>query len=194
MNRSYQRGIYRRVVVPVLPEGESQAAVQLARAIAPGGRIVLVGFVGVPEGETLSLAALPARQVRSVLHRWQQIEPRLRIRERVRASYQPFLDLSQVVQEEQSDLLILEYPTHFAQMGITLNEALSIYPCELAILRGQISAVPQRILVPIRGSVHAEQSLRLAFAIAQVTQARVYPLHIISPGESSLRNPRHVVW
>ncbi len=189
MNRSYQRSVYRRIIVPILPAGESQAAVQLAQVIAQRGRIVLVGLVGVPAGETLSLAALPARQIRRILHQWQQIAPHLRIRERVRVSHQPYLDLSQVVQEEQGDLLILEYPTHFEQMGITLNEALTIYPCELAIVRGQISSSPQRILVPIRGSVHAEQSLRLAFAIAQATQAKVSPLHILSPKVSSLETP-----
>lgn len=189
MKRSYQRGVYQRIVVPILPAGESQSALRLAQAVAGQGRIVLVGLVGVPEGETLSMAALPARQIRSVLHRWQEIEPRVRIRERVRASYQPYWDLSQVVQEEAADLLILEHPTHFEQMGISLNEALTIYPCELAILRGEIFAGLQRILVPIRGSVHAEQSLRLAFAIAQATQAKVFPLHIVSPKEPSLDPP-----
>lgn len=189
MNRSYQRGVYRRIVVPIFPEAESNAALALARAIAQRGHIVLVGLVSVPEGETLSMAALPARRVRSVLHRWQQMEPRIRIRERVRASFQPFLDLSQVVLEEQADLLILEYPAHFEQMGISLNEALSIYPCELAILRGEVSSTAHRILVPIRGSVQAEQSLRLAFAIAQTTNAKVFPLHIVSPKEPFLDSP-----
>lgn len=189
MKRSYQRGAYRRVIVPILPNGESQAALQLAQAVARKGRVVLIGLVGVSRGETLSVAALPARQIRSVLHRWQQIEPRIRIREHVHASYQPYIDLSQVVKEEEADLLILEYPIHFNQMGITLNEALTIYPCELAILRGEFATKPQRILVPIRGSVHAEQSLRLAFAIAQATQAKVFPLHIVSPKDPSLETP-----
>ncbi len=189
MKSSYQRGVYRRIVVPILPEGQSQAAFGLARALADKGRIVLVGVVGVPEGETLSVATLPARQIRSVLFSWQQVEPRVRIRERVRVSHQPYADLSQVVHEERADLLILEYPTHFEQMGITLDQALTIYPCELAILRGEIRASPKRILVPIRGSVHAEQSLRLAFAMAQTTQAKVIPLHIVSPKEPTLEPP-----
>ncbi len=189
MNQTYQRGVYRRIVVPILPEGESQAAVRLAQAIARKSRIVLVGLVGVPQEQTLSMAALPARQIRDVLHRWQQAEPRIRIRERVRVSHQPYSDLSQVVHEERADLLILEWPSHFEQMGISLNEALQIYPCELAILRGELPARPQRILVPIRGAAPAEQSLRLAFAIAQANEAKVIPLHVVSSTDPAIDPP-----
>ncbi|GAB4482803.1 MAG: hypothetical protein Kow0088_25810 [Anaerolineales bacterium] len=189
MKRSYQRGIYRRIVVPILPEGQSQAALRLAQEIIRKGRIILVGLVRVPEGETLSVAAIPARRVRSILRNWQQADPRVRIRERVRVSYQPYADLVQVLQEDRADLLILEWPTHFEQMGITVNEALTIYPCDLAILRGEFPSHPRRILVPIRGSVHAERSLRLAFAISQVTNAAVLPLHVVSPEKPALETP-----
>ncbi|MCS6906321.1 MAG: glucosyl-3-phosphoglycerate synthase [Anaerolineales bacterium] len=189
MKRLYQRGVYRRVVIPILPNGESRAALQLAQAIVDHGRILLVGLVGVPQGETLSLATMPARQIRGVLHYWEQADPRVRVRERVRVSYQPHLDLAEVVQEEQADLLILEWPAHFKEMGIGLDDALQIYPCELVILRGSFPPSLQRILVPFRGSVQAERSLRLSFALAQATQARVVPLHILPRKEPSLDAP-----
>lgn len=170
---------FKKILVPIVQGRDSQAAITLARLLAGEGRIVLVGMVGVPEGQSLSVATPTARRVRQRIHDLQNQDRRVRIRERVRVSYQPWEELNTVIREEQPDLLILEWSEDQQDLRIFLPEVMREIPCDLAIVRGPIPERPQRILVPLRGGVYAEQALRLSLTLSRVCQAEVASLRIL---------------
>jgi len=178
MKRPYSAFSFRKVILPIIHDCDYASALAVARAIARQGQVVLVGVVPVVAGESLSLAALPARQVRKTLR---QLEGGKNVRawERVCVSHQPWEDLVKIVQEEHPDLLLLEWPCQFDALQITPDTALAHPPCDVALVKGPIAALPQRILLPIRGGPYAELALRLSLSVAQSTQAQVSALHIL---------------
>jgi glucosyl-3-phosphoglycerate synthase len=156
----------------------------VARAAAGEGQVLLVGLVHVPAGETLSAAALQVREVRQYLKPFSKDE-RFRIEERVYASYHPWDDLVQYIQEKQPDLMVLEWPRNFEELGIQ-PDALAHPPCDIAITGGVALEKVQNILVPVRGGPFAELALRLSLALAQSQKAKVTSLHI-SPANAPSR-------
>lgn len=168
---------FRKVILPIVHNCDYQSALAVARAIAPQGQVMLVGVVRVPEGESLSLATLPARQVRKIL-RYLEEERAGRAWEHVCVSYHPWDDLVSIAENEHPDLLLLEWPCQFDALQITPDQVLAHPPCDVALVKGPISS-PRRLLLPMRGGPYAELGLRLSLALAQSTRAQVSALHIL---------------
>ena len=59
--------MFRKILVPVIYGSSCEAALALARSIENQGQVILVGMVHIPEGESLSTAALTARKVRKMM-------------------------------------------------------------------------------------------------------------------------------
>ncbi len=185
MRLHYRARAFRRIMVPIVPGGDNASSLAAARLIAgPGGKIILVGVVGIPAGVSLSVATSQARQVRETLLA-HAADERVHVRERVRVSYAPWEELQVVIHEELPDLLILAWPHAFETLRITPTELFEELPCDLAIVRGPIEEHLKRILVPLRGSVYAEQALRLSLLIAQTADAEVASLRVVPPDESA---------
>jgi glucosyl-3-phosphoglycerate synthase len=87
-----------------------------------------------------------------------------------------------VIEEEQPDLLILEWTCHFEAMCISAAEALTYPACDVALVRGPFQKRPSRVLLPIRGGPYAELALRLSLTIVSNQQNAVTALHLIPPG------------
>ena len=85
--KAYPSTIFHKVLVPVLWGCDYANALSAARAIAREGQGVLVGIIGIQEGESLSMAANPARQLRKRLRGLAE-EGHISIREQVRVAYQ----------------------------------------------------------------------------------------------------------
>ena len=172
---------FRKLLVPIVHGCDGDAALAAARLIAGERRVVLVGLVGVTDGESLSTGALPARHVRKRLRRLADGE-RARSKARVRVSHTPWAELADVIQEERPDLLLLEWPGHFDALKVAPAEVLTHPPCNVVLVRGPIPERPRRVLVPIRGGPYAELSLQVSLIVAQETDAGVTSLHLL-PGE-----------
>jgi glucosyl-3-phosphoglycerate synthase len=153
------------------------------RAIAREGQSVLVGIVGIQEGESLSAAANPARQMRRFLRDLADGEV-VTIRERVRAAYHPWVELVKIVEEEQPDLLVLDWPCNFKGLGVSPAQALSNPPCDLVIVRGPIPGVPRRVLVSIRGGPYAELALRVSLALSDSDESSLTSFHFMPDTET----------
>jgi glycosyltransferase involved in cell wall biosynthesis/nucleotide-binding universal stress UspA family protein len=183
MSKRYPKTVFRKVVVPIMQGGDHHSVLTVAQAAAGEGEVILLGLVRVPAGETLSAAALQVREVRHILKSLSKDES-FRIEERVYASYTPWDDLTRYAQEKQPDLMVLEWPRNFEEIGVS-PEALAHPPCDLAIISGLVLENVQNILVPIRGGPYAELALRLCLALARSQKAKVTSLHISPPNTAS---------
>lgn len=172
---------FRKVLVPIIYGCDPAPALAAASLVTGRGIVLLVGFVNVKEEDSLSVGAIPAREVRSMLHRLANEERNHRYRTSVRVSHTPWQELVALVEEEQPDLLVLEWPRAFGALNVTPEATLAHPPCDMALVRGPISSHPDHVLTPLRGGPHAELALRLALATAYSVDAKVTSLHIRAP-------------
>lgn len=176
MSRRYSTKLFKKVLVPVVYGVAPGAALNAALSLADAEHIVLAGIIATSEGESLSSAALPAREVRKVLR---QVSARrhVRTRQQIRVSHNPWDEVLGVVQEEQPDLLILE-TAQLPLLKMTPGEALRHPPCDIIIAGGTIPEKPTQVLCALRGGPYAELSLRVGLAISRTSKARVTALHL----------------
>jgi glucosyl-3-phosphoglycerate synthase len=144
--------------------------------IADAPHVMCTGIVVIPDEETLSAAALPARAVRATLR---QLEESRGIHGlgRIRASHRPWTELLQVVEQEQPDLLILT-TTQLAVFQMTAADALQNPPCDMIIAGGDFPEKPVDVLCALRGGPYAELALRLGLAISRTSNSRLTALHL----------------
>ena len=89
--------------------------------------MILLGLVYIPEGESLSSAAIPAQEVRQRLRLLSNPEHIHRGNE-VYATHRPWDEIVKVVEKEKPDLLILEYPCQIEALQTTPVDVLSHPP------------------------------------------------------------------
>ena len=172
---------FRSIIVPVIHGSSTHPALDAARAL--DAQVSLVGLVPVAPGESLSLGAAAARQMRQQL-RGLTDDVRIRSRSRVLVSHQIWKDLLSLIQSEQPDLLLLDLNEHFDALGISLADAFSQPTCNVALLRGAFPQAPARILIPLRGGPHAELALRMGLSIRD---SQITTLHLNPPDEKQAR-------
>jgi glucosyl-3-phosphoglycerate synthase len=150
------------VLIPLLYEGPGTQALELARCL--DANITLVGVVVVPPQESLSVGAAGARELRKQLRQYGK-DPRITGKAQIIVSYQPWMELAKLVQNEKPDLLCLEWHAHFRALRVTASEALARPPCNVALIRGRLRSEPKHVLVPVRGGPHAELALRVGLGL-----------------------------
>jgi glucosyl-3-phosphoglycerate synthase len=166
----------RRVIVPVVHGSATPAAIDLALALAP--EVVLQGLVRIAPDEALSGGGQRARETRRILRGLVDAGGgRARARARVRVSVSPWLDLQQVIRNENPDVLVLEWPTHFLALDADVDQVLAAPACDTLIVRGPLPHPGLRVIVPLRGGPHAELALRIALRLrpAQLTVLHLTP-------------------
>ncbi len=176
MMRRYSRSLFRKVLVPIVEGAPAATGLTVARMISDEERIVLTGIVAIPDGQTLSAAALPARRLRGILRELEE-STRLTAIVRARVSHQPWIEVLQVVAEERPDLLVVS-EDQLAQLQITAGEALRNPPCDMILARGPFPEKPRSVLFALRGGPSAELALRLGLAIGDTTSALLTALHV----------------
>lgn len=169
------------ILVPFVHNGPGLHALDAARQF--DGEIVLVGVVVVSEEHSLSTGAAAARALRRTLRIFGK-DKRITSRNRVIVSHQPWEELSNLIQDENPDLLCLEFDSHLKALSVTASEVLTRPPCDVALVRGKITGKPKQVLVPMRGGPHAE----LAFKVGLGLQPKgVTALHIRKPNDPEVR-------
>ena len=180
----YSKSVFRKVLVPFIHGKDCSTSLSAASIIAGDGQVILIGLVRVPEGQSLSSAAVPAREVRQELKKY-SADARVNVEEHVKASYNLWEELTRYIQQKKPDLLVLEWPCDFEELQIP-NNGLAHPPCDVAIVGGPLPENPRSVLISIRGGPHAELALQLSLAVARSQQARVTSLHI-TPTNSPAR-------
>src|SRR5690349_1482089 len=97
-----------KILVPVMDGGTQRAAIQAAHAIAGEDNILLTGLIQVPEGQSLSTAAVQARKLRQTLKQIYKIK-RSDKWAQVHVAHKPWDELVKLVKREDVDLLMLEW-------------------------------------------------------------------------------------
>lgn len=180
MKSALKSRLFKKVLVPIVHGCEQASAIQAARAVAGAENILLVGFVYIPEGESLSSAATPAQEVRQTL-RSLATPGQIPSGNEVYASHSPWEEIKRVAEREKPDLLILEYPCQFETLRATAKDVWGQPPCDIAIVNSRMPRKLKNILVPIRGGPYAELALRTALSIGHFQPAEVTSLHMIPP-------------
>lgn len=182
--KRYLKTLFSKVLIPVIYGQDFEPALAAAAAIAGEGQVILVGIVKVPQGESLSAAAIPVREVRKQL-RSVSDRKNIRIEEKVRVSSEPWGELAGTIREIKPDLLLLQWPQDYLGLDIP-PDALAHPPCNFAFLCGPLPAKPRSILVSIRGGPYAEFGLQLSLALARNHRSTITSLHI-SPSNAATR-------
>ena len=94
------------VLIPIIHNGPGLQALEVARHLY--AEIILVGVVVIPEEQSLSIGAAAARELRKQLRELAKDE-RISIKAQPIVSYQPWNELSNLIQKEKPDLLCLEW-------------------------------------------------------------------------------------
>jgi nucleotide-binding universal stress UspA family protein len=178
MSAAMKKRLFKKVLVPVVYGCEQNSAIHAARVIAGVDNVILVGLVYIPEGESLSSAAVPAQDVRQTLRSLSNPE-HIRRGTEVYATHHPWEEIVRVAEKEKPDLLILEYPCQFETIKATPTDVLTQPPCDIAIVNSHITDRLKNILVPMRGGPYAELALRTALSIGHFNPAKVTSLHMV---------------
>lgn len=168
-----------RVVIPIVGDCPSEASLAMAHLLP--SQVQFVGLVRVPNENSITTATGAVRELRKRLESLRSQLPRAS-QSRVIVSHTPWLDLARALASDPPDLLIVEWPTAFEHLGVTLEEALAKPPCPLAVVRGPWPGELQRVLVPVRGGPNAELAVRLALALPR---QELVALHISRPEAST---------
>ncbi|HLF75724.1 MAG TPA: glucosyl-3-phosphoglycerate synthase [Anaerolineales bacterium] len=183
MKTPLKNRLFKKILVPVVHGCEQASAISAARAIAGEKNVVLVGLVYIPEDESLSTAAVRAREVRQTLkklstvkhiHRWTEVY----------AAHRPWDELVKLIEKEKPDLLILEYPCQFEILKTTTEEVLAHPPCDIAIVNPHMPDSLNSVLIPIRGGPYAELALRIALSLRRFHRIDITSLHMV-PSDSA---------
>ena len=210
MKHIYAHNYFRKVLIPIFYGCDSTLVVRIGEAIAGGRASTLVGVVGIEAGDSLSTGASRAQQLRRTLQEIAResrvhartsarmegiqaglsspglvqeaspLQSRLRTRTSILVSHHPWQDLQHVIQEEEADLLVLDWPCYFGMLEKPPHDVLSNLPCDLALVRGPIRETLRNVFVPIRGGPHGELALRISLAISRSQGAQATSLHLIS--------------
>ena len=179
MKTASKNRLFKKVLVPIVHGCEQTSAIHAARAIAGAENVILVGFVYIPEGESLSSAATPAQEVRQTLRSLSNSGGRIQRGSEVYATHSPWDEIVRVAEKEKPDLLILEYSCQFETIRATSRDVLTQPPCDIAIVNSRIPDHFRNILVPMRGGPYAELALRTALSIQHFNPAEVISLHMV---------------
>jgi glycosyltransferase involved in cell wall biosynthesis/nucleotide-binding universal stress UspA family protein len=176
----------RVTVVPIIPGVQAAPLIELASAIAGWrmGRTVILSVVEVPQGRSLSEGASVARRRRELLRRiGGHLDPES-VELAVRAARTFDQGVREAVEEVHATHLVLGWRGPLRSdrrlAKSNLDRLITDPPCNLAIFRtrraGRLTAStatessawpPQRILLPIRGGLHADLAMAIGDSLAR---------------------------
>jgi glycosyltransferase involved in cell wall biosynthesis len=183
MKKKYGLNLFRKILIPIIDGYPYLPAISAAMDIAGEATVLLAGIVMVPEKDTLTRATNRARRVRKKLQELKSLKG-VKILNVVHVTHNPWQDLEKVVQEEEPDLMILEWPNQYNALLQASSDAFSHPICDMAIVGGVIPSCPQQILLPMRGGPYAELALRISLSMYRNCQTQITALHL-TPSKGS---------
>lgn len=181
VKRPPSASLFRKVMVPIIAGHSYKSALAAARAVAGEAYIELVGLIAIPEGASLSTAAVEAAELRKTLRELTDDGHTYRY-DQVHVTHSPWGELRNIISESHPSLLVLEWPGQFEALHVTAAEVFTQPPCNIAAVGGVISERPAKLLVPMRGGPYAELALRLSLAVARSSGTKVTSLHMSTGG------------
>ena len=164
------------VLIPLLPQSDFEGMATLARLMAYSRPVIIVGFVPISAGQSLSTGAYAARRLRSNIE--PVVQENMRLLPRIRVTDTPWKEIRTIVSEEKIELLLLNYPADLACLDLTASEILSHPPCDVALARGPFPKSISNVIVPLNGGAHAERALDIGLALCRPTEGKVSSLRL----------------
>ena len=164
-------------LVPVGIGKTGENALALAQAIAE--KVILVGVVAIPQGESISAGAQTARQIRKRLMSLRGANTRFK--STVIVSDSPWRDLQNVVNIEKPDLFIIEWEKGKGSCGISVSDVLSNSLCNIAVVGGAAPVKLDKTLIAVRGGPHAELAIQTVMGLKNT---RLDLLHLSLTGST----------
>lgn len=177
MNMLPKNRLISKVIVPVVHGCHQHSAIHAARAIGGEEKILLTGFIYVPQGQSLSMATIHARELRKTLKKLYRVKRNGKWAQ-VYVSHRPWDDLLKVIEQEEPDLLVLEYPDQFEALQVSISDVLSLTPCNIAIVNQNIGPEIKSVLLPVRGGPYTELALRIALSLRNNKGTEIESLHL----------------
>jgi len=173
-----------KILIPVVDAAEARHNLELAvRLLNPGGHLVAVKVVKVPEETSLSEGAEAALDSRAALEEIRAVfpDPSVDLKTLVRVSHQLSVGIAETAELEDCDLLILPWKG-FADseellFGRTIDRLVEMPPCNLLVARVGDLRQCHKILLPVRGGPYAEYALQLAIQLARSSEGEITVLH-----------------
>jgi nucleotide-binding universal stress UspA family protein/glycosyltransferase involved in cell wall biosynthesis len=190
-----------RILIPLANPRTAADLVRIGSALlGPGGTLICLSIVEIPEGVPLSEGATRARQSRRLLQRvYEFATDGTPVNTVVRIGRHAAEGIGEVAAEEGADLIIFGWggrPTGGGTGGgtggtgggggvvfsTTIDEVVREAPCDIAVVKQRGVGSVSRILAPVRGGPHADLALRFADALGSAFEARVDVLHVMPSG------------
>jgi glucosyl-3-phosphoglycerate synthase len=172
-------------LVPIIPGIAARALIDIAQAMgAQGSKSVVLSVVEVPEDRSLSEGVSIARRRRELLRRIGGDVAAENVEFSVRAARTFAEGVREAVQEQVATHIVIGWRGPFRSETRLRRSGLETLilnpPCDLAVFRVGTSSEwpPQRILLPIRGGLHAELALGLAERLAASFEAELTILRV----------------
>jgi nucleotide-binding universal stress UspA family protein len=180
-----------RVLLPLANLSEAEVLLPLAEVFVRErqGQLIILHVVTVPEGRSLSEAAAEASRSRQDLNHFlaDQRQTTVQVKRVVRVAREVWQGIWETVEREEIDLLLLGWRSDAlpeTTVGDLIDSRLSSPPCDVIAIRltdGLASPEGWRkvhsILLPVRGGPHSTSTLRVAQALADLTNANFTLLH-----------------
>jgi glucosyl-3-phosphoglycerate synthase len=191
---SARASLPQRILIPLANPRTAADLVRIGAALlSPGGSLICLSIVEIPEGMPLSEGATRARQSRRLLQRVYEFAPAgTSVRTVVRIGRRAAEGVVELAAEEEADLIIFGWGGGRAAgrdatdrdhvFSPTIDEVVRDSPCDIAVVKQRGVANVNRILAPVRGGPHAELALRVANALGSAFDARVDVLHVVPEG------------
>lgn len=181
------------MLVPIIRAQTATPVLQVADALSASTRSsgLVLGLVEVPRRRVPNLAAaVEARRLD--LLRWiasvDSVGRQTRLTVQMRVSHDVGLGIREAVYENQSNLIVVEWPGLTSRrprlLGAVIEDLVTDPPAELVLVRPDPAAKeprlePRGILAPVRGGRNAELAVRVAAAIAESWQTKLTVLHVL---------------
>jgi glucosyl-3-phosphoglycerate synthase len=176
--------LFKKILIPLIDPMQVVPYFKLATAMLPSdGKILALGVVRVPEGNSLSEGAEEALRFRATLEecKGQFPDKRVELKTLVRVTHHLSEGIAETAKTESCDFLLLPWKGYAASQenlfGATIDRLLDQPPCAMAVVRLEGFAECRNILLPVRGGPHAEFALAVASCLAQSLSAEVTVLH-----------------
>ena len=180
-----------RVLLPITNLPEAEVLLPLAEAFARErrGQLIILHVVTVPEGHSLSEAAAAASRSRQTLNHFlaDQGQTTVQVKRVVRVAREVWQGIWETVEQEGVDLLLLGWRNDALPeiaVGDLIDPRLAAPPCDVVTVHLAADLASSQgwqkvrsILLPVRGGPHSTSTLRVAQALADLTDANITLLH-----------------
>ena len=186
-----------RLLIPISRAQGADRLLEVAEAITHherGGGQVL-GVVEMAAGRPIAQNVTVARRYRSLLQRVTDLErqAKLGLGVQVRVAYTMAQGVREAAIENESDLIILEWPGLDSRRARDPNVAdlVADPPADLLLVKPNGDSTPtEGVLVPIRGGPSAALALRVARALAAARRTHLTVMHVYSARLNGERRSR----